>query len=179
MKKATVAVAAITSVILIGVGMSQAQPPGFYGSYGQPGYGYQPPMPVPGFGPQFGGPPPFAFDYADMLEDRFDWMEDRLDITDDQKEAFNAFRDKVLSVMDARKEMRKSLRKDRPKDPLEMDQRRIAMLQQRVAAMKEIAAARKDLFAVLTEDQREEATDLMMRHGYRTNRGGMGWYWGY
>jgi hypothetical protein len=177
MNKKTVAIVAASVMTLAMATSGAAQPFGYSNPYGgQPGYGYQG---GPGFAPQ-----PQFVDPGEMLEERFEWMQDRLDIQADQQDAWKAFTGTVLAQMDAHKAMRKSFRKARPKDPLEMDQRRIAMISQRLVGIKGIAKARAALFEVLTEDQREEAADLMMGHrGDKRRsdnfRGAPGWYWGY
>ncbi|MBI5137121.1 MAG: Spy/CpxP family protein refolding chaperone [Nitrospirae bacterium] len=172
MNKTTLALIAGTAMLCGALAQNvQAQPPGYpFGPYGgMPGYGYQ-------YMPPASGYPSYFEDYTDLLEDRFDWMEERLDIRSDQKTAWNAFRDAVLKEIDAREELHKSFRRDRPDDALEMDARRITVMEQRLAGMKAIAQARRDLFAVLDNKQRDEASDLMTRHH---PRGGSDGYWGY
>jgi len=174
MNKKTIAVITGLALTLGAAVQVSAQPFGYGGPYGPPqGYGYQQQAPMP----------PTFVDPEEMLAERFEWLEDRLDIRDDQKSAWQAFTDQVLAQVTDRKAAHKAMRKDRPKDPLEMDQHRIAMMSERLAGMKAIAAARKDLYEVLSDDQREEAADLMMdqRGGHRQRgyRGVSGWYWGY
>jgi len=179
MNKQTLAVIAGLALTL-GAAQVSAQPFGYGGPgggpfggpggpYGQPqGYGYQQQAPQPNFA-----------DPQEMLEDRLAWLQDRLAIRDDQTKAWAAFTEQVLAQVKGRKAAHKAMRKDRPKDPLAMDQHRIAMMSQRLAGMKAIAKARKALYEVLDEDQREEAADLMMGKRQRGYRGATGWYWGY
>jgi len=178
MNKQTLAVIAGLALTL-GAAQVSAQPFGYGGPYGGPGGPGGPFGPPQGYGYQQQAPQPAFVDPQEMLEERFDWLQDRLDIRDDQRKAWDAFTEQVLAQIKDRKAAHKQMRRDRPKNPLEMDQHRIAMMSQRLDGMKAVAKARKALYEVLDEDQREEAADLMMGKRQRGYRGATGWYWGY
>lgn len=163
------------SVLVAGMGLmavtslpSHAQPVGYgYGAtWGGPWGGPAMSQPHPGFRPGPFGPPSFdAEELAEMFEDRMDWLEDRLEIRSKQKDEWKDFKRAIINQMEKTNALRKQMRKDKVRDPLEIDQRRIAMATMRLEGLKKIAASRKALFAVLDQDQLDEAERLMGRHG--------------
>jgi hypothetical protein len=118
---------------------------------------------------------------SERIEPRLAYLKTALKITDAQNKQWNAFADVLRKQAKARDAKVEAMRarfeadKDKPRpqiSAIDRMERREKMMTDAAASLSEVLAAAKPLYAVLSDDQKQTADELLGRGGGRGGWGG-------